>query len=69
MLQLKRGAPVLFSCLAGAAIVLAMAKVGVAVSLESLMSIGMVIGAVIGGIADGVLLCVAASSDKKMFVN
>jgi len=67
LIQLKPGAPSLFCLLAGLAVVLAAARVAVGISVGSLMSISLVVGAVFGGIADGALLCVVASSDKKMF--
>lgn len=44
-----------------------MVKVGVAVALGSLMSIGMMMGGVVGGIADVALFIVVASGSKEMF--
>jgi len=67
LLQIKSGAVGLFYSAAGAAIVLALVKVAVAVSLGSLMSIGMMMGGIVGGIADIVLFIVVASGSKEMF--
>ncbi len=67
LLQIKSGAVGLFYCAAGLAIALALVKVGVAVSLGSLMSIGMIMGGIIGGVADVILFVVVATGSKEMF--
>ena len=67
LIQLKAGAPSLFCWAAGLAVALAIVRVVVGVSIGSLMSISLILGAVCGGIADGVLFCITATGDKKMF--
>jgi hypothetical protein len=66
VLQIKPGAVGLFCSAAGLSIALSLTKVGIALSLASLMSIGMVMGGVVGGIVDVVLIIVVVSGNKKM---
>ena len=67
LLQIKPGAVELFYSAAGLAIVLALVKVAVAVSLGSFMGIGLIMNGILGGIADLILFIVVATGSKEMF--
>jgi hypothetical protein len=67
LLRIRPGAPGMFCLAASLGIVMAIAKVVVALSLGSLMSIGMVMGGAVGGVIDIVLLAVVVSGNKERF--